>query len=76
MNGNGQKTKSNGENLWLLMLSLGGEREPLYVSAKRTHRFLIEKNRLSNCGANRSGKINPGFSVGSFWKTNPPEGVF
>ena len=76
MNGKGQETKSDGETVWSLMLSLRGKRGPIYVSAKRTHRFLAGKQVLSDCETNRNDRKYFGFSVGSFWKTNPPEGVF
>src|ERR1039458_318661 len=61
---------------WLIMLSLGRERGPLYVSAKRTHRFLLGKQMLNGCEANRSDTRKSGFSVGSFWETNPIWRVF
>jgi hypothetical protein len=49
---------------------------PIYVSAKRTHRFSERKQHLSNRATSTyPGKI-PAKSVGSFCKTNPPGGVF
>ena len=55
----------------------GGFGEPAHQtchSTKRTHRFAVENRRLSiwitmSCAAEERH-----FSVGSFWKTNPPEG--
>ena len=49
---------------------------PIYVSAKRTHRFLDGKVGLSNWGTIGSDGKNFGISVGSFSKTNPPGGVY
>jgi hypothetical protein len=51
-------------------------RGPLYVSAKRTHRFGSENGRLCVCAANCYADYGDDFSVGSFWKTNPPGGCF
>ena len=58
------------------MLRKGGFGGPVYVSAKRTHRFRRQKEGLSDCEASRSDRSFNRFSVGSFWKTNPPEGCF
>ena len=58
------------------MLRKWGLGRPVYVSAKRTHRFWQAKQGLSDCGANRSDRKCNRFSVGSFWKTNPPERCF
>ena len=49
---------------------------PIYVSAKRTHRFGVGKVGLSDWGTMGSDGKNLGISVGSFWKTNPPGGVY
>ena len=43
-------------------------------STKRTHRFFDGKVGLSDWGTMGSDGRNPGISVGSFWKTNPPGG--
>ena len=58
------------------MLRKGGFGGPVYVSAKRTHRFRRQKEGLSDCEASRSDRSFNRFSVGSFWKTNPPEDCF
>src|ERR1035437_8046675 len=61
---------------WLIMLSLGGERGPLYVSAKRTQFFWRGKQVLSNCGAIGSDAKVWLNNLGSFWKNEPNLGVF
>jgi hypothetical protein len=43
-------------------------------STKRTHRFAIENRLLSIWLAMSCAAEERRFSVGSFWKTNPPEG--
>ena len=43
-------------------------------STKRTHRFAIENMNLSIWIAMSCAAEERRFSVGSFWKTNPPEG--
>jgi len=58
------------------MLRKWGLEGPVYVSAKRTHRFRRRKHGLSDCEANGSDRNCNRFSVGSFWKTNPPAGCF
>src|ERR1017187_10335298 len=58
------------------MLRKGGFAGPVYVSAKRTHRFWRQKEGVSDCESNRSDRNFNQFSVGSFWKTNPPAGCF
>jgi hypothetical protein len=57
----------------LLKQSLGW---PIYVSAKRTHRFRRQKQGLSDCEANRSDRNVSRFSVGSFWENEPTGGLF
>jgi hypothetical protein len=52
------------------------QRPPLYVSAKRTHRFWRGKPGLSFCDTmGYAGKICQ-ETVGSFSETNPPGGCF
>ena len=51
-------------------------RGPIYVFAKRTHRFTEQEHDLSNRQAMcYAGKFSE-KTVGSFWKTNPPGGGF
>jgi hypothetical protein len=47
---------------------------PLYVSAKRTHRFRSGKVGLSDCDRMGYARKSCQETVGSFWKTNPPGG--
>jgi len=76
MNGKGQKTKNNAESPWSLMLSLGVEKGPIYVSAKRTQIIWRGKQVLSSCGAMRSDMEIRLKNLGSFSKTNPIWRVF
>jgi hypothetical protein len=50
-------------------------RSPLYVSAKLTHRFCLGKQGLSGTATIGYTIEFFGKTVGSFWKTNPPERV-
>ena|ERR1035441_5307070 len=46
------------------------------VFPKRTHRFLTKRQQLSNTDTMSYAINRLGKTVGSFWKTNPPERVF
>src|ERR1017187_1346897 len=61
---------------WLIMLSLGREKGPIYVSTKRTQFFWRGNQVLSNCGATGSDAKVWLKNLGSFWKTNPIWGMF
>src|ERR1022692_1474156 len=58
------------------MLRNRGVAKEMRHTTKRTHRFWQRKHGLSDCESNRSDRNFNQFSVGSFWKTNPPTGCF